>query len=441
MKFLESFAYFTMSYCLVVYLSRDFGFSDRQAGWAYGLLNALTALYGLPAGLLIIDNLGVRWSLLAGSTMLFCARMLMAFTTSNAVLSLVLYLLIPFGQAFGIPVMTIGIRRYTTMNNRSLAFSWFYVVMNFAALCAAPGVDMVRFVVGEGCVPFSLFNLPCFSSYRVLIFVGAMATACNIVIAFFFVREIDVSRGGQTREYEVKASNPWVIFKEVAGSGRFWRFVCLIFILVGVRLIYRHMDATFPKYMLREFGSNAPYGSILGINPFLIIFLVPLVGHTCAKVPAFRMIMIGSLISGFSPLFLLLGPNYWDAVIWIIFLSIGEAIWSPRLYEYSTMIAPKGREGTYITLSSAPLFAAPIIAGALSGDLLSRYCPAPGHCDSFKLWLVIALMSAASPLLLVVLKPFIYRPEDMEALGQDHRRRSSSESAPLVTNAQTSKDS
>lgn len=106
-----------------------------------------------------------------------------------------------------------------------------------------------------------------------------------------------------------QATNPWEIFKEVASSGRFWRFVVLIALLVGVRLIYRHMDATFPKYMLREFGPKAPYGTILGINPFMIIFLVPLVGIYCAKVPAYRMIVIGSVISGFSALFLLLGKE------------------------------------------------------------------------------------------------------------------------------------
>ena len=70
-------------------------------------------------------------------------------------------------------------------------------------------------------------------------------------------------------------------------------------------------------------------------------------------------------------------------MLWVIVLSVGESIWSPRLYEYSATIAPRGKEGTYLTLSSVPLFAAPLIAGAMSGDLLSRYCPARYHCDSF----------------------------------------------------------
>ena len=29
-------------------------------------------------------------------------------------------------------------------------------------------------------------------------------------------------------------------------------------------------------------------------------------------------------------------------------MALGESIWSPRLYEYSTMVAPEGFEGTFV---------------------------------------------------------------------------------------------
>lgn len=37
------------------------------------------------------------------------------------------------------------------------------------------------------------------------------------------------------------------------------------------------MDATLPKYMIREIGEDAKFGSVYSINPFMIIILVPLV--------------------------------------------------------------------------------------------------------------------------------------------------------------------
>ena len=45
-------------------------------------------------------------------------------------------------------------------------------------------------------------------------------------------------------------------------------------------------------------------------------------------------------------------------------LSLGEAIWSPRWYDYSMSVAPDGREGVFTALSSAPLFLAMLPTGA-----------------------------------------------------------------------------
>ena len=63
----------------------------------------------------------------------------------------------------------------------------------------------------------------------------------------------------------------------------------------------------------------------------------------------------------------------------IVTLSIGEAIWSPKLYEYSVAVAPQGREGTYLAMASAPIFATKLAVGGFSGYLLSEYCPAEGR--------------------------------------------------------------
>ena len=48
---------------------------------------------------------------------------------------------LPFSNCLGIPVLTVGIRRYTTNENRGFAFGLFYVVMNIGALIAGPLVD------------------------------------------------------------------------------------------------------------------------------------------------------------------------------------------------------------------------------------------------------------------------------------------------------------
>ena len=47
-------------------------------------------------------------------------------------------------------------------------------------------------------------------------------------------------------------------------------------------------------------------------------------------------------------------PLYISIFLFIVFLSIGEALWSPRLYEYSAAIAPHGQEASYMSLSMLP---------------------------------------------------------------------------------------
>ena len=58
LKLLESFAYFSLSYVLVLYLSEEFGYSDVAAGWVYGFFGMLISVYGVLVGF-IIDQLGL----------------------------------------------------------------------------------------------------------------------------------------------------------------------------------------------------------------------------------------------------------------------------------------------------------------------------------------------------------------------------------------------
>lgn len=72
LKGLASFAYFSMSINLTIYLSEEFDYSDSQAGWLYGMWGVLISAYGVLSGPLI-DRLGVRWSLALGAV-IACVR-------------------------------------------------------------------------------------------------------------------------------------------------------------------------------------------------------------------------------------------------------------------------------------------------------------------------------------------------------------------------------
>eukprot|EP00403_Amphidinium_massartii_P015560 CAMPEP_0178415586 /NCGR_PEP_ID=MMETSP0689_2-20121128/23627_1 /TAXON_ID=160604 /ORGANISM="Amphidinium massartii, Strain CS-259" /LENGTH=248 /DNA_ID=CAMNT_0020036909 /DNA_START=79 /DNA_END=821 /DNA_ORIENTATION=+ len=159
---------------------------------------------------------------------------------------------------------------------------------------------------------------------------------------------------------ERRIQSACAIAAEVAREPRFARFTALIFIFVGVRSVFRHLDATFPKYYVRSFGDNSQFELILMVNPTCILLLTPLM--TCLvqryQLDYSSVFLLGATFSGISPLVMALDTSQFMCLMFVLLLSLGEAIWSPKLYEYSVAIAPRGREATYSALSTTPAFLA-----------------------------------------------------------------------------------
>ena len=167
----------------------------------------------------------------------------------------------------------------------------------------------------------------------------------------------DSIMAGNMKAYDPKPEKPWVVAKELCKSSTFRRFAVLSLILVNLRAIFRHLDATQPTYLVRCFGDKVLKGMIYSINPFMIILLTPVVAGLTKDYDHFDMIKWGGYLSAISPFFPALATEIWASCMMNILLSLGEAIWSPRLYQYTMNIAPEGREASFSALASAPLFA------------------------------------------------------------------------------------
>ena len=112
-----------------------------------------------------------------------------------------------------------------------------------------------------------------------------------------------------------------------------------------------------------------------------------------SKYKHYDMIKYGGYITAISPFFMVISTSIWSTICFNITLSVGEAIWSPRTYDYTMSIAPEGKEASFSALSSAPLFAAKIPVGLMSGYLLNKYLPENGKKNPQLLWLIIGLMT------------------------------------------------
>jgi len=275
----------------------------------------------------------------------------------------------------GIPVLTVGIRRYTTNENRVFAFGLFYVVMNIGALIAGPLVDALTVyyndkesdngIVADVDYTNSTTSTWAMTSNRAIILSGIVANFIAIFVAFS-IREIKVDENTKDSpkphtvnnnstavnknisNFTPEKGSPYQIISETIREPNFRRFLLVCLLTLNVRMVFRHLDGTLPKYMIREFGAVTPKGKVYAINPFLIIILVPIITAATTSVDPLIMIHYGTYISALSVFFLAIWTSIPSCVLFVIALSIGEAIWSPRLYDYTMSVAQEGREGTYM---------------------------------------------------------------------------------------------
>src|SRR5262249_62384865 len=68
-------------------------------------------------------------------------------------------------------------------------------------------------------------------------------------------------------------------------------------------------------------------------------------------------------------------PYYIMSALYLAVFSIGEAFYSPRVYEYAAAIAPKGQEASYGSLAYPPILEGKIL-GWSAGRALAPFDPA-----------------------------------------------------------------
>lgn len=162
--------------------------------------------------------------------------------------------------------------------------------------------------------------------------------------------------------------------------------------------------------MEREIGEGASYGLILTIHLVALILFVLLFIPLSYYYQTYNLFIIGSIVAGVSPLFLLFGSTYVTCALFGIGVAIAEAIIAPRLIDYTIFIAPNGKLAFYMAMVSFQVYLAQTISGLMSGLLLEEFCPEDGerHCEY--MWLIIGLVSLIAPATLILFRKWIEQP-------------------------------
>ena len=451
-KFLGVIAYKVTVLTLALWLMADFGYGDADAGslvagWSI-LMTVVTLLVGS-----LTDAIGLRRTFFLGVWLSVAARAVMTFTTIKWLALAAGLFPLAVAEALGTPVLVAAVRKYSTTKQRSISYSLFYTIMNLGFLLAAFLFDHLRQSLGEqGRLTLPLVHCQ-LTTYRTLFFASLGIQLAILPVIYFIRRDVEVTDEGI--RFQPAARGPvglgfWrVCWQTVRDSARdtaklfggllrqagFYRLLAFLMLISFLKLIFMQMDYVFPKFGIRELGEGAPVGRLVAINNILIVFLVPLIGALTQRFTAYRMVIVGGLISAAS-VFIMALPTLWFQPLangwvghWIghgylrltgevhpyyvmitffvILMSFGEAFYSPRVYEYAAAIAPRGQEASYAALSYIPFLLAKLIVGTVSFRLLARYCPEVGVRNSGVMWLVIGIIAAVAPVGLILLRRFI----------------------------------
>mmetsp|Transcript_413 Transcript_413/g.968 ORF Transcript_413/g.968 Transcript_413/m.968 type:complete len:562 (-) Transcript_413:87-1772(-) len=421
-KLLNAFGYFTVSQLVTIFLTEEFHLNDKDAGTMYGIYGAAISIYGMILGK-YVDMLGVRSSLQLGFALAVLSRISMAMTTSLSIIKLNLYILLPLSDALGIPVMAVAVRRLTNDETRGFAFGMFYVMMNAGGVFT--GILIDYFGIAWKPSPWT----PSFmTGNRMIMLSCALASVLGVVLSTFGLHSPQLRKGSSSEHGNSESSLHGIVtlFRDKS----FLRFFSFSLIMVNLRSVFRHLDATLPKYLVRIHGDAVNKGMIFAINPVVIISVVPLLTASTAHMDAFNVIVVGAYISALSALYLSFSNGLWAAMMFVLQLSLGEALWSPRFLDYQVSVAPEGKEAVFMALANAPLFLSKLPAGYMSGYLLQHYCPftplcTPGatHCQE---WIKAGAATCASTFCLECAAPYAgqcdatckYCPQSLIAAGE-----------------------
>jgi MFS family permease len=414
-KILESLCYFSSVLVLMPFLIGDMGLSDVDAGWVFGIFSASMSLFMLFVGF-IADSLGIKKALLFGLGVALIGRLGISFTTDPWVVYPALFFL-SVGFAYMIPLIAASVKLFSTRKAQKFAYSWYYVVMNVGSLIAGLTLDSLRAAFTEP-LTFQLFgNEVLVRPLQVIFVVGVAATVVSLCLVFFGVRAVIPPEEKGEEPAPAAAARPaaatparksaWAIMVEVGREKTFWIFIAFMFLLVLVKMIFQYNHSLYPVYMER-IGLQEWTGKLYSINPALIILLVPVVTAATSKMKAYNVILLGTFVSAGSVMFMGLGEAIGLIVAFQVCLSLGEALWSPRLYDYTASVAPPGKEASYMALSKVPMFFAKVFAGPASGFLLASLCAPGGTARNTELmWFLVGLSTLVSPITLLVARRWL----------------------------------
>jgi dipeptide/tripeptide permease len=383
----ERLSYYAAFASLARYLHETLNFGVERASSLTGLFGGLVWFLAAFGGTLA-DRLGFRRALSLAYLILSISYFLLGSIGApwlapvrNAVplvaLVAVLLMLPALGVALVKPSVVGTTARASKENVRSIGYSIYYTLVNIGG---AAGPYVASWVHRHMRVE-NVFR------------VAAVSVFAMFFAVLLFFKEPRRSNEVQTASLSQAAKN----FLTVLSNPRF-----MIFLLIfsGYWIVYWQEFIVLPLYIHGYINPKTDTELLLVTGPLTVIALQMAMSLLTRKIPAFRAITLGTLVSGLAWLILIAHPTVTMVVVTLVAVSLGEIIQSPRYYEYISRLAPPGQQGTYMGFAFLPIGIGSLIGGWFGGLLIHHFGEVM-HRPEFIWWSVTAVGVATAALLWV----------------------------------------
>ena len=381
----ERLAYYGAFSSLANYLHESLSIPTEQTGSLAGLFGGMVWFLAILGGA-VADRLGFRRALSLAYLILGCAYFLLGslgapwmapVRAALPLTGLVAFVLVlpALGISMVKPAVVGTTARASKENVRSIGYSIYYTLVNIGG------------TAGPFIASWAHRHLGVENVFRV--------SALSVLLMFFavllFFREPRRSGEVQTVSLAVTAKNLFTVMTNP-------RFMIFLLIFSGYWIVFWQQYIILPIYIHGYIDPNADVEMILITDALTVICFQFLMTYVTQKIPAFRAITIGILISALAWLIVAFHPAVWAVVLSIFVIALGEIMLSPRYYEYISRLAPPGQQGTYMGFAFLPIGIGSLVGGWLGGRLMHHFGEVTHH--PAQVWWAVAGIGVATTLLM-----------------------------------------
>jgi MFS family permease len=240
--------------------------------------------------------------------------------------------------------------RASKENVRSIGYSIYYTLVN----------------IGGAAGPFVASWVHQHLSVEAVFRVAALSVFLMFFAVLAFFKEPRRSKEAQAATLGQAARNFWTVLSNP-------RFMIFLVIFSGYWIVYWQEFIILPLYVHDYINPKTDTELILITGPLTVICLQMVASFLTQKIPAFRAVTLGTLISALAWIILIIHPTVPMVILTLVAVSLGEITQSPRYYEYISRLAPAGQQGTYMGFAFLPIGIGSLIGGWLGGKLIHHF--------------------------------------------------------------------